>query len=159
MPICASPSTTACTMPSVPVISSENVRSEIAGKTPEAALQQVSDVALAGHQLDMATLQRLEVREFRQCILAGGVLNAGVFHQQLPRLRCPDAAAVSLQQVRRYLFLQQRNLPADRRGIDVDPLRRAADASELDRLAQVVKSLVIKIRWHRSKYSRFKVLQ
>ena len=106
----------------------------------------------------MAAFECLQIGEFGQRVLAGGILNMGVLHQQLSGLRCPDAAAVALQQGRRYLFLQERNLPADRRGIDVQPLRRAADASEFDRLAQVVKSLVIKIRghWHRSKYSRLK---
>ena len=99
---------------------------------------------------------------FRSASLASVSLRANIEHGRTPpatvRPPLPDAAAVALQQGRRYLFLQQRNLPADRRGIDVQPLRRATDASELDRLAQVVKSLVVEIRghWHRSKSGRWK---
>src|SRR5580700_10238808 len=80
------------------------------GKAPTKLLkrssEQVSDIAFAGDEFDMATLESLQVREFRQRILAGGVLNTGVLDQQLAGLRCPDAAAIPLQQRRRYLLFQ-----------------------------------------------------
>ena len=107
-----------------------------------------ADESLAKHDIDMPALQALQLAQLRQRVLLVGRPLPKSLHQEFAGLCGANAAAQALDQGDAEILLEQRDLPADHRRIDVEPFSRGADRAEPHGLVQVAQAVMIEQSGH-----------
>ncbi|MGY3451774.1 hypothetical protein ACVILH_004116 [Bradyrhizobium sp. USDA 4353] len=109
----------------------------------ERARHQVADETLAEHDVDMAAFEPLQLAQLGDGVGLIGLPLPEALDQQHPGLGRADAAAEPLDERQPELLFQQRDLPADHRGVDLERFCRCAHRAEPNGLVKVTQPMMI----------------